>query len=225
MIDLYIVYGSQTALLEPLYSRHAYFIKIYNTDVPEKNKNSFDINIGELVNLNKLIKVALKKHNSINRVVFVGAGFYSENNIFVNLSEIEIQKSINTNILNYIYIIQTILKSVPIYMPKVSIYMSSFRSDQVVIGASLYCASKAYGETLFDALGKEYARFNHRTCVIKMGYFEGRMMNSLKDSGKISESISQKRFGTADELVSTIEYIISNNYLNSGVIKIDGGIL
>jgi NAD(P)-dependent dehydrogenase (short-subunit alcohol dehydrogenase family) len=60
-----------------------------------------------------------------------------------------------------------------------------------------------------------------------MGYFDGRMLQffSKEKIESTKNSISLKRFGKSDEVISAINFAISNEYINGGFIDIDGGII
>ena len=222
---LYIIYGSESSILKNIYNNKSYFIRIYNKTIPEIKKNCIDISIQEIQKTKLEIKNIILKHD-ISKLIFIGSGFYSENKIFASLTEEEISTSNNTNILNYQNILQQIIKNTPAKFEKILIYLSSFRSNSPTTGATLYSASKAYGEILFKSLAYEYSMFNLRTFSIRMGFFEGRMKNAFNEVkiNSIKKNISLKRFGRSEELIDTIELIIKNKYLSGGVIEINGGL-
>jgi 3-oxoacyl-[acyl-carrier protein] reductase len=222
---LYIVYGSESSILENIYNNKSYFIRIYNKSIPEIKKNCTDISIQTIQKTKLEIKNIILKHD-ISKLIFIGSGFYSENKIFASLTEEEISTSNNTNIINYQNILQQIIKNTPAKFEKILIYLSSFRSNSPTTGATLYSASKAYGEILFKSLAYEYSMFNLRTFSIRMGFFEGRMKNAFNEVkiNSIKKNISLKRFGRSEELIDTIELIIKNKYLSGGVIEINGGL-
>lgn len=222
---LYIIYGSESSILKNIYNNKSYFIRIYNRSIPEIKKNCIDISIQEIQKTKLEIKNIILKHD-IRKLIFIGSGFYSENKIFASLTEEEISTSNNTNIINYQNILQQIIKNTPAKFEKILIYLSSFRSNSPTTGATLYSASKAYGEILFKSLAYEYSMFNLRTFSIRMGFFEGRMKNAFNEVkiNSIKKNISLKRFGRSEELIDTIELIIKNKYLSGGVIEINGGL-
>jgi 3-oxoacyl-[acyl-carrier protein] reductase len=222
---LYIIYGSESSILKNIYDNKHFFIRIYNKSTPEIKENCIDVSIKKIQQIKLEIKSIILKHN-ISKLIFIGSGFYSENKIFASLTDKEITISNETNILNYQKILQQIIKIAPIKLEKILIYLSSFRSIAPTNGTTLYSASKAYGEILFKSLAYEYSRFNLRTFSIRMGFFEGRMKNAFNDVkiNNIKKNISLNRFGSSEELIETIEFIIHNKYLSGGVIEINGGL-
>ena len=222
---LYIIYGSESSILKNIYDNKHFFIRIYNKSTPEIKENCIYVSIKKIQKIKLEIKSIILKHN-INKLIFIGSGFYSENKIFASLTDKEISISNETNILNYQKILQQIIKIAPIKLEKILIYLSSFRSIAPTNGTTLYSASKAYGEILFKSLAYEYSRFSLRTFSIRMGFFEGRMKNAFNDVkiNNIKKNISLNRFGSSEELIGTIEFIIHNKYLSGGVIEINGGL-
>ena len=224
-MKLYIIYGSESSVLKNIYNNESYFIRIYNKSTPEVKKNCLDISIKKIQQTKLEIKNIILKHN-ISKLIFIGSGFYSENKIFASLTEKEISISNETNIINYQNILQQIIKNTPAKLEKILIYLSSFRSGAPSYGTALYSASKAYGEILFKSIAYEYSRFSLRTFTIRMGFFEGRMKNAFNEleTNNIKKNISLKRFGSSEELIDTIEFVIKNKYLSGGVIEINGGL-
>ena len=224
-MKLLIVYGSETLLLKDLINEKDVFIRIYNESIPSPRENCEDISINDIEKIDKIIKNTIEKYN-VNTLVFIGAAFYAENKIYASLTKDEFRNSNNTNILNYQTILQKIIKCSPLKLEKILIFLSSFRAHHPTEGTSLYSASKAYGETLFKSLAFEYSRFNLRTFIIQMGYFEGRMKNifNLGQAQKIIKKISLNRYGKSKELIDTISFIIENKYLSGGKIEINGAL-
>jgi NAD(P)-dependent dehydrogenase (short-subunit alcohol dehydrogenase family) len=96
----------------------------------------------------------------------------------------------------------------------------------MAIGTSLYSATKAFGETLFTAIGKEYGRMGISSSVIRMGYFDGKMLDVLKSKGSenIPVSLLNAKVGTSEDLCSSIRFIFNSPMTNGGIIELDGGL-
>ena len=156
----------------------------------------------------------------------MGVGFLADSNLFFSLEKKEMNKLINANISNYLFITKIIL---PV-MVKISsgkfIYLSSFRSQISTRGTAIYSASKAFGESFFKTIGQEYARFGITSHIIRMGYFEGRLLHNLTEERrlKIFKKISMGRLGDANDLLSAIKTAENLDYNNSGIIEMNGGL-
>ena len=137
-----------------------------------------------------------------------------------------VEKSIEINIKNYLYLVHIVLKIMMRIKNGCFIYLSSFRAIKPTKGTLIYSGSKAFNEIFFKGLGFEYGSFNITSHIIRMGAFDGRMLHSLgKDyNDKVLKKISLSRSGTAKELCNTINFCINNPYQNSGIIEINGGL-
>ena len=223
---LYIIYGSEASLLKNIFNDNHIYIRIFNKKNPEVRGNCTDVSSTAIHELPDIIK-SLNAKNNFKTIIFIGAAFYAENKLFAMLEEDDLSKSIQSNIYNYILIVQKILKYSPPKTEKIFIYLSSFRSRNPTTGTTIYSASKAYGEILFKNIAKEYAKLNVRSTILRMGYFQGRMLEVFDDEKirHIKSKISLGRFGESEEICSAIEFIILNKYLSAGSIDIDGGVV
>ncbi len=224
MVNLYVVYGSESELLEDIFAfEDSYFIRIYNNRLPKKLKNAADVN-----NFEHFQKVFDDKVKEITpkRIIFIGAAFLTQQNLFLHESKENITKSLDINIFQYVQYCHFMLP----YMTKIKsgnfIYLSSFRSQITARGISIYAASKAFGEKFFEVIGKENAIFGVHSTSIRMGYFDGRMTN-LMDPDKIKKftlSIGNRKLGSKSDLISAIKFVLENKYTNGGTIDLTGGI-
>ena len=224
---IYVVYGSETRLLGPLFSdKSARFIRIYGKNHPLKAINCVDIHdISQLkVTLSTEI---LSLGSSLPRLVFVGAAFKSQRSLFSQVSEDEIDLAIDVNIRNYMRIVKILLPFMIEAKWGRMIYLSSFRSVVTGKGTSIYSACKAFGEKFFEIIGKEYGRVGISTTTIRMGYFDGRMTDAFskeKVSG-LQTKIASKRLGNSDDLYNAIKFAENNAFSNSGVLDLNGGLV
>lgn len=104
------------------------------------------------------------------------------------------------------------------------IYFSSVLSTNNVLGAGLYGASKAFVDRLVKSLSAENASRNITVNSIQLGYMDGGLTYKLNDPEKFKEAIPVKRWGSIDEIVSTLEYIINTPYLTGANIPLNGGL-
>lgn len=222
--DLFVVYGSETKLLKPLFDfEDSYFIRIYNKTLPEKLDNASDVNSFE-----KFIDVFEEKLKILkpNRVVFIGAAFLTQQSLLVQEKWEHVEKSLEVNVINYVKLCHYLLP----YMMKIKsghyIYLSSFRAEVPARGISLYSASKAFGENFFEVLGLEGGAFGVYATSIRMGYFDGRMTNSMgaEKVKQLALSIGDRRLGNQSDLIGAIKFALENSYTNGGVIDLTGGI-
>jgi NADP-dependent 3-hydroxy acid dehydrogenase YdfG len=106
------------------------------------------------------------------------------------------------------------------------ISISSIFSEMNVPKNSLYCASKAFLDRLISVANKENIKHGITCNTIQLGYWDGGMGDRVetKYQDMAKEKIGLKRFGKAQELYNTIDYIIENEYFCGCNLKINGGI-
>ncbi|MDA0130389.1 SDR family oxidoreductase [Vibrio sp. MarTm2] len=94
------------------------------------------------------------------------------------------------------------------------------------IGQTNYAASKAAVATLAATWGKELARYGIRSVAIAPGVIETEMTRQMKPEAKqrLEQAIPLRRLGLANEIASTVQFVLENDYVNARTIEIDGGI-
>ena len=224
MKNLFIVYGSETKLLNGILNiKNSYFIRIYHERVPEIIKNACSVNNFEDFKIIFKDKLSELKPG---KIIFIGAAFIVQNRLFILENKKNVDKMIKTNVSNYIDYTSFLLP----FMKKINsgqfIYLSSFRSEVLARGVSIYSASKAFGETFFKIIGIENGAFGIRSTSIRLGAMDGRMIEVLPKE-KIKElelSVGNRRLGNSKDVIKTIKYILNNDYTNGGVIDLTSGI-
>lgn len=95
------------------------------------------------------------------------------------------------------------------------------------IGQSAYSASKAAVEALTKTWSKELSMFGIRTACIAPGFFNTPSTNASVNPHmlkKWEKAIPLGRLGILDELLSSVEFIINNDYYNGKILSLDGGL-
>ena len=221
-----VVFGSGTRLLDPLveeYLQTARVIRIYNSMAPSGRENCVDIG-----NIDELDRVLTEFKSTFNEleIDFVGAASVYQNEMLISMSETKIEQILETGISDYVRITRILLKHMARAKYGTMVFLSSFKSQHYSAGTSLYSASKAFGETFFSAIGKEYGRLGIRSAVIRMGYFDGKMLDVLlaQKSGSLPTSLKTANVGSSTDLCSALKFIIENPMTNGGVLELDGGL-
>jgi NAD(P)-dependent dehydrogenase (short-subunit alcohol dehydrogenase family) len=106
------------------------------------------------------------------------------------------------------------------------ISISSVFAELNVPKNSVYCASKAFVDRLTSVANKENIKYGITCNTIQLGYWDGGMCYRVEQEyqDKAKQKIGLKRWGTAEELNSTINYIIETEYLCGTNLRIDGGL-
>lgn len=106
------------------------------------------------------------------------------------------------------------------------ISISSVFAELNVPKNSIYCASKAFVDRLISVANKENIKYGITCNTIQLGYWDGGMCYKVEQEyqDKAKQKIGLKRWGTAEELYNTIDYIIDTEYLCGTNLRIDGGL-
>jgi 3-oxoacyl-[acyl-carrier protein] reductase len=95
-------------------------------------------------------------------------------------------------------------------------------------GQAAYSAAKAGLDGLTRALAKEIGPFGIRVIGLSPGFFDTNSTRQNVSEAKlknIKDAIPLKRLGKPEEIVSTIRYIIQNEYINGKILELDGGLV
>jgi len=94
------------------------------------------------------------------------------------------------------------------------------------MGQSNYAASKAGVAAMSVGWAKELARYNIRSAAVAPGVIATEMTVAMKPEAleRLEKLVPVGRLGHADEIASTVRFIIENDYVNGRVFEIDGGI-
>ncbi|MBT1444976.1 SDR family oxidoreductase [Shewanella sp. JM162201] len=94
------------------------------------------------------------------------------------------------------------------------------------MGQSNYAASKAGVATMAVGWAKELARYNIRAAAVAPGVIATEMTAGMKPEAleRLEKLVPVGRLGQAEEIASTVRFIIENDYVNGRVFEIDGGL-
>jgi 3-oxoacyl-[acyl-carrier protein] reductase len=94
------------------------------------------------------------------------------------------------------------------------------------VGQSAYSSAKSGIEALSKTLSKELSPLGIRTNCIAPGFFDTPSTKNALSEQKLQqlvERIPLKRLGEPKEILSTVNFILENQYLNGAIIPLDGG--
>lgn len=145
----------------------------------------------------------------------------------INSDNIEnIQNLLDVNIRGTINLISTVLKTMREKKYGRIILISSVLSEKNVIGTGIYSGCKSFIDKFVKNVSLENIKYGITANTIQLGYFDGGMTYKIPQQYLVSikKTIGLERFGSIDELVNTIDFIINNEYVTGINIKIDGGL-
>lgn len=221
-----ILYGSESDLIKDIFKGgdDCKIIRIYGSKVPSFDKNSININ-GTSENMVSEVLDAVAEAKKGDEIIFIGAAFLSDNSLLVSLGKDAMNKLLNLNVLSYVTLVASLLPLMVRIRSGNFIYLSSFRSINPTKGALIYSASKAFGESFFVGIAREYGRYGIRSNSLRMGYFDGRILSSLGGEDaiqKVRNRSQLKRLGSAEDLRKAILFCIESPYTSGGILDING---
>jgi len=94
------------------------------------------------------------------------------------------------------------------------------------MGQVNYSATKAGVEAMAVVWAKEFARYGIRAASIAPGFIGTEMVMAMKPEAreKLSGMIPLKRIGDPDEIASTVQFILENDYVSGRCFEIDGAL-
>ncbi|WP_188558885.1 SDR family NAD(P)-dependent oxidoreductase [Hymenobacter glacieicola] len=106
------------------------------------------------------------------------------------------------------------------------ISFSSVVAQSGIVGTSAYAASKSALWGMAKAIAAENAIKNITINAINLGYFDIGMIDKVPANmlAGIVEKIPAKRLGRPEEIISAVEFMISNAYLNGTSVDLNGGL-
>ena len=107
------------------------------------------------------------------------------------------------------------------------INISSVVAQKPLPGTSAYAASKSALWGMSKSIAAENGSLNITINNINLGYVDAGMIEEVSDEVKkeILKSIPSKKFGTVDDVLHTINYIIETSYINGSSIDLSGAMI
>jgi NAD(P)-dependent dehydrogenase (short-subunit alcohol dehydrogenase family) len=145
----------------------------------------------------------------------------------INKSNINnINNLIDVNIKGAINVTSSSLKSMRENQYGRIIHISSVLSEKNILGTSIYSSTKSFLDKFVKNISLENIKHHITANTIQLGYFDGGMTHRIHEDYLeiVKNNIGLNRFGTIDELFSTIQFLIENEYVTGINLKIDGGL-
>ena len=94
------------------------------------------------------------------------------------------------------------------------------------MGQANYSASKAGVEAMAVVWAKEFSRYGLRAASIAPGFIGTEMVMAMKEEArnKLTAGIPAGRIGDPDEIASTVQFILENDYISGRCFEIDGAL-
>ena len=153
---------------------------------------------------------------------------------FLDLTEEELDRTININLKGYFLCAQAVAKEMVKQKSGAIINIASIAMGQVGVGfpaLAHYCASKGGIVAMTETLALELAPYNIRVNAVSPGAIETPMVDSLKTDPKTLEGtlarILLHRMGRPEEVSNLVVFLASDDssYITGSTVVIDGGYL
>lgn len=170
------------------------------------------------------VKNIFNNHNDIDTVVYL-----SVKNIdgqIINQTVETIQEQIDVNVHGFLNVLRY---STPMFREKKYgriIYISSILSSKPIRGTGIYSATKSFCESIVKTYSLENSKYGITANTIQLGYFDGGLTEKVSENilTDVINQIPLKRLGKSKEIVSVIETLINNEYINGTTITVSGGL-
>lgn len=139
----------------------------------------------------------------------------------------EISKQIDINIKGTVNITSCALPQMRDRQYGRIILLSSVLADHPVISTSIYSGCKGFVDSFTKTVALENIGKNITCNSLQLGYFDGGLTYKIPESFRetVKNNIPAKRWGSIQELYSTVDYLIKTSYITGQNINISGGII
>ncbi len=196
--------------------------------VYQSNLDPLPNTIIERVNLLSETEVkafADKYDNSLEHITVVHLAAYKSDNLLVNCTQEQVNKTFGINVFASIALVQSLLPAMIDQRWGRIIHVSSIVGQSGGVGAGVYSASKSALIGYSKSLAQEYGRFGIMSNIISLGYFEDGLSRRLSKN-QVDEYMSKgalKRLGTTSDIIAAIEFIQNCEYFTGETINLHGG--
>ena len=222
MKKIYLIFGASSFVARELIKNFGKNEKVIGFTSKKKlcNKNIFFINYKKN---SFLSKIDSKIHKL--KPVYIFANAISDDKIFINLSEKNLDKIIEVNQKIPFVITQKILKKYTFNKPSF-IYLSSSRGFIGASGASIYSATKNALEGFTRSMAIEYGNLGANFRVIRLGLLKGGLKEKFiknKIEKKILDRTTNNKYTNIKDLINLIKFISNDTASNGSSIRCDNG--
>ncbi|MBO5349675.1 MAG: 3-oxoacyl-ACP reductase FabG [Clostridia bacterium] len=199
--------------------------KKIQSELAEKNINIeiFKADVSNHMEVTKLINFCINKYHKID-VLINNAGI-SQTKLFTDISDLEWNHMIQTNLTSAFYTIKDTLPSMIHNKFGCIINISSIWG---LVGSSCevhYSVSKAGLDAMTKSLAKELGPSNIRVNSIAPGIINTNMNKNLSESDiqDITQEIPLGTIGNPQSITKCVQWLIEDDYTTGQIISVNGG--
>ncbi|PCH95136.1 MAG: hypothetical protein COB85_04845 [Bacteroidetes bacterium] len=204
-----------------------------NLQSENKNVSCYNCDVTDFNQVAKTIDKVIEDHGVAN-ILINNAGWIYSAPLINMLSKSDRKhdpetwrKVIDTNLNSVFYMTSCIVDKMISNRTKGLIINVSTISADGIVGQSAYAAAKAGVRALTSVWSKELAIHGIRCAAYAPGIVDSPSMDEALSEAHIKKwekAIPLGRFCSMEEILKTVKFIIDNDYFNSKVLPIDGGL-
>ncbi|CAM2852490.1 3-oxoacyl-ACP reductase FabG [Fructilactobacillus fructivorans] len=202
-----------------------------NNDEVKDLKSQFDTEIEVLIgdvskeeDAESMVNQILDEHDHLD--VLVNNAGITKDKLLTRMSEEDFKTVLDTNLVGTFNMTKYALKTMQKKRAGVIVNTSSISGLHGNMGQANYSASKSGIVGLTKTTAQEGSLRGVRCNAVAPGMINTDMTAKLSDKiiSKWEDTIPLHRFGNAEEVAETIEFLINNQYITGQVITVDGGL-
>ena len=167
-----------------------------------------DLSSGEDVIKDYLLENKIKLDGFVNNAAF------AYDDIITNLNRDLLLEMYNVNVFTPMMLTKSVLRNFLLYKtPGSIIHISSISAHTGYKGLSMYASTKGALESFSKATAREWGKLGIRSNCVVPGFMETEMSSTLSNNQKerIAKRTSLNKLTDIHSVVTTIEYLLSNN--------------
>jgi len=216
--------GSVGAGVAEYYSRCNRVISLSRTQNSSEKSDHFTVDLTNTAQIREFFK-CLRQEGIVPYGIILNAAVLSSKHALM-LSEAEIERMIQTNLLSNIYLLQMFAKATRKANRARAIFISSMATQLNPIGDSVYSASKSGVEKFIDVFSKEIA-LNNLTCnTLAISSFPSEMLNKIpaKKVNEIVSGLPIPRHAQIGDITNVLDFFLSedSDFITSQKITLAG---
>ncbi|GLB46474.1 3-oxoacyl-ACP reductase [Philodulcilactobacillus myokoensis] len=189
--------------------------------------NPIEVLVGDVSSEDSAKKMIDGIINQFGKIdVLVNNAGITQDKLLTRMKSDSFKAVLNTNLVGAFNMTKYALKAMQKKRSGCIINMSSIAGLHGNMGQANYSASKAGMVGLTKTTAQEGSLRGIRCNAIAPGMIRTAMTDKLSDRNiaRWEKQIPMKRFGKADEIAETVEFLINNHYITGQVITVDGGL-
>jgi len=155
--------------------------------------------------------------------ILVNCAGISKDGLLVRFQEEDMKEVIDTNLVGSMYMCKAVSKGMIKKNKGAIINIGSVIGIHGNEGQSVYSASKAGIIGFTKSLAKELGHKGITVNVVAPGYIDTDMTKNMVKE-KILPQISLNRFGTVEDVASSVLFLANSSYITGQILVVDGGL-